>query len=423
MLVALALAVLLFQAGCARLPVPPSRPATWAPYTSPGGSQTSRWQDAQSWQITYKITRSYRVREGDPPFEMTLSYLPPDRFRAECGGPVPFVAVGDSEASQVYFPEYGFACWMVADDAPRLPTMYITVGGTDGPLAFMRYTQEESLARVQEGDENVSLLPDDLVAGRPCIVIEARWKEGESDGAEAPQDARSVRWVDADLGIALRVEMDHTQYETEYIATDARVGVALDEALFSFDVPEGTVVFRYPLEFHDADAMARALKLPAGRKVRLFSLPGQRRMMPVWSPEYLPPGFTWAVTTVPNAPEPGEDWDMDFLLISSKGGVINVTQGTEEYEVGAEPEGPAKMPEVEAVTINTIFGPRPGHVYRYREPYWQTVVVWGQERKHYWIEGVGVPEEELVKMAESMRKYGLQPRRPSTSKEEGEGKT
>jgi len=209
--------------------------------------------------------------------------------------------------------------------------------------------------------------------------------------------------------------MDHAQYETEYIATDARVGVALDEALFSLDVPEGTVVYRYPLAFHDADAIARALKLPAGRKVRLFRFPGQTRMMWVWSPEYLPPGLTWANTTVSEAPQPGEDWEMEALLVNAKGGVINFTQGTEEYEAIGDYDGPAGAPEVEATTINTIFGPRPGHVYRHREPYRQTVVVWTLERKHHWLEGVGVPEEELVRMAESMQKYRLRPRPQSKS--------
>ena len=95
--------------------------------------------------------------------------------------------------------------------------------------------------------------------------------------------------------------------------------------------------------------------------------------------------------------------------------MIEFTQGTEEYEVGGEYEDPAKAPEVEAVTINSVFGPRSGQIYRYREPYWQIVVAWTQERKQHCLEGVGVSEEELVKMAESMRKRRLVPRRPSKS--------
>ena len=346
------------------------------------------------------------------PSELRVWYLAPDRFRAEGEVPSRFVAVGDSHASHIYFPEHRLAFWISADDAPELLAVPLTVGGDEGPLAEARWTASRHLSRAAAGEEGVSLLPNDVVAGRQCLAIETRWERKSAQGPERSHMAGTIEYVDADLGIPLHLEAIEPRQETIYIATDVRVGVALDEELFSFDVPEGTVVYRYPLEFYDADAIARALKEPAGRRILYFAFPDQTRMVPIWSPEYLPPGFRWASTSTAGEPLPGEDWEIGAQLVAPDGGVIEFTQGTEEYEVGGEHEDPAKAPEVEAVTIKTIFGPRPGHIYRYREPYWQTVVVWSQERKHYWLEGVGVSEEELVKMAESMRKYSLRPRSP-----------
>ena len=326
------------------------------------------------------------------------------------GGPEAqdLVAVGNAYGMRLYSPSDGTVVWVPADDA-TLPLLDTDVK-LAGSFASFQGQSPDRLRSAQTGANEVQLLPDEVVAGRPCSVIKsdytrvAAWLEGRK------LTATEWEWVDKEYGFSLawkQAEEDGSSGSLR--ATAVRIDAPLRDGLFALRVPEGVRVFKGPFAPEDARDAAEAFVLAADvGSAGVEPLPAlleQHGPLAGLLPRVLPSGFASLTREYAGGDAPGDTWYISMLLANWKtGGVIVFVQGT-----SAEVDRREKADSEEQTTARNS----PARVLHFSQPYAHLALVWKSGELRYALEGSEVSLAQLRGMADGMEQVTVQPRKPA----------
>jgi hypothetical protein len=383
------------------------------------------WKSPRTLKVTYAWDQRNATADQDegarapapPKATYTVWYQSPASYRAESvtteEGHPPYLeiaAVGNAWGMRVYSPLFGTGAWTPADDA-MLPSWIpdVQLAGTAGPFASFQEELADRLRSAQAGGGEVQLLPDETVAGRPCMVLKMRWHTL----APAPEGLKEVvetdwEWVDKEYGIPLAWK--HAGEDGSFVgtrATSVQIDAALESEVFTLHLPEGVHVFKGPFAPEEADDAVEAFSLANDTEKdasdhRPPALSRQHGALTVLWPRAVPPGFVSVLKGYSDDDAPGGAWYISAILANWKtGGVIVFKQGTSADVVCRE-----KPDREDQMNVRKS----PARVLHLSQPYAHLALEWQSGGVRYSLEGSEVTVAELRAMAEGMEQVSLSPK-------------
>jgi len=404
----LALSMLLLLA-LAALPAPAGATISVAP-------RLPKFKHARDWQITYTLSGDAGLFQDERSSLLIVSFAAPDHVQVKLlAEQHTFVAVADAHSARIYFPRLGFALWVPGAHAPDLPgDLDISLGGPEGVLTTDWDGIAQGLRHPDlDADTVYTLLPDETVAGRACLVLRTATTFHQAPGKQSKWIV--TQWFDREYGLPLGARRDDREGPVQFLARSVKINAGFDSRRFTAKIPASVPVFRGPLDLDDADTIAEFLKpheLPGGDE---FSSPESDPSfdfkVTLLKPTALPAGFaasngvssTTGHSVEPPSPEVW--WSATYTWFSKSGGVIIFTQGTWPPGKGPD-EQPAPAGQPRALTLRH----RPAKLLTYKDPYEGLILTWHEGGKRCRLEGTGVSADDLQKMAESMKPTVLEPR-------------
>jgi hypothetical protein len=387
-------------------------------------ARAAEWKALLSLEVTYTWHRDDKSPEAPffPPLQGTLKlwYRAPSSYRAEdrtavdgegAGDVQTTVIVGDAEGMRVSWVG-GPTVWVQADNAWSLGAGLeeVRLAGPAGPFVTFRARFDDQLARARTGAKGYRLLPDEVVTGRTCVVLQQVSPSPctPTGTDEAARRLTVTWWVDKEYGVPLAWREARDRGSADLRATAFRANPALSEDLFTPRTPEGVTVFQgpfapeTPVEFMPA---AEFMPVREAEEVEapwwLAAPPEQQGPLAALVPGPLPPGFAdMGVQTSSGGNGPGKTWYISISYANSRtGGVIMFVQGTSEEVTRRE-----KPDREERAEVRTS----PARVLLFSRPYAHLALVWEAGGVRYALEGSQVTLAQLRAMAEGMEQVTTQ---------------
>jgi outer membrane lipoprotein-sorting protein len=377
-----------------------------AAWSEPATPTIPEFSQANSLQITYTYL------PGGPdettPATAVVSFLAPGRVKVSDRGPSAAIAVSDGRSIRMFSPGLRAAIWVPAEYPFTFGHLAVRMGGTQGPLTTDWEAIRGGLRHRGGGGGGTTyeLLPEQRIAGRKCLVLRTTMRSALPQG---PKDWVTTEWFDAKYGLPLGVRGLSGQSPVELRAKSVAIDLDLGADFFRLRVPPGVPVFRGPLNCCDLNAIGAALAndVPEGNPSDLDpdSPVSASALRPAWAPA----GFRSTMSPMTSSSlGPGEiEWSYSLRWFSRSGGVIAFDQGVGELE----PRRPRLAGDTHPVTVRGVAG----ELLTYHLPFEGLVLYWEDGKQWFSLEGTGVTERDLVKMADAMK--GGRPR--DASKDRG----
>jgi len=358
------------------------------------------WKQADDWDVTYSISAGEESSSPNKNGTLRVRYKRPNQVRIDVTGSKPYSAVADSDSVCIYMPLSRLSVLApLGEHSPfeiaLLPDDFL-IGPLPGELKGQgpQMAPADTIASARRGERGLRLLSEEVVAGRPALVMETT--------APSPS-LRRVSWVDKEYGIPLagRVESEGP-FQAEFRAQEVRINQGIGPAVFALDMPASTVTFKGRLGIEDADRIRDML----GEDL----LPRQERIP--WGLDILPdkPGLAQHILILPRLPTgfrsngsgafaDDDGWGSTATYVKHAGAVILFTEQT---GIASQPlmemtTELRRSAEVTQVKVNN----RPATLYRHQKPYPGLILAWRAQGVQAMLEATDVPADELLDMAGS----------------------
>jgi len=369
----------------------------WGETKAAPAARIPRFKPARDWQISY-LTRWYgEDGQPDPALDeplLMVSYKAPDLVQVKRGGSRGFVAVSNRRGTRLLRPARELAVWS------RHPVSYffhecnVALGGLTAPLDHDWDEVRAALAQGGRGENaTFALLPDEVVAGRPCVVLRFT---ATASGGQDRGEWTTTQWFDREYGVTLALRWKGPDRETEVRAKSAKFNVGLDMRRFALRVPKRVREFHAPAAGWGEARIIENYLRGGARPVK--TKPFLPVKVAVAQPTALPEGFSGPyriLTGTKGSPE--GTWDLWQMWLSPKG-MISLDQSD-------SPED--RILPGDTVTIGLRGGE--GEVATYDEPFDGVIITWQEGGRYHWLEATGVTAAALRKMAEGMKEVTLEP--------------
>jgi len=367
----------------------------WAGTAAAPAPVLPTFKQARDWQVSY-VTRWYGddgrpAPALDEPLLMA-SFRAPNLVQIKQGGDDGFTAVANGRWIRLLFPARKFAVWAEEQDVcDFFAGCNLVLAGLTSPVG---YDWEEVIAALRVGGRGegarFELLPEEVVAGRPCVVLHS------VDTVSEEGDWTTTQWFDREYGVTLALRWREPGRTVEMRAKSAKFNVGFDARRFALTLPKGVREFRGSVtEWEDVEVISDYVAGTAKpQKIEPF-LPVKIALL---EPTALPKGFTGPYHVATGTGEAASPrWDVWQMWLSPEGGVISLAQSDAEYD--DVPKGETKAAPLRGLTAQ---------VARYHEPFDGVIITWKEGGRHHWLEGTGVTAAELKKMAEGMKQVTLE---------------